>query len=466
MAYLRRLTRTIHRDWDDIPKARANFEPTKYELTEQGEYNLTHRVEWAELAANGPAGEPLEPYHLYLALKNYGPSPVLLYLNTMANDPNPDYEVNVLPGHWVEYMDLDPWTQPRIRVDPLLYSQRSECEVVQIGYPCWGEEPEWCDMWAVGHYASGGVGTKHHPMVGPWANIVNPIGRVGSWLADVAGTSPADYWAVGYDAEYAPLTGILMHWDGVAWAEYIANEAPPFFGDWGFEINNYWAVGGDCDALGIGLQAEIWSFNGAWALHTAPAQESRLFRHVHGWDPTDVWAVGDDAIIYRFNGAAWLPVTNQAQCNFYGVWGLDGNAAWACGGSAPWWGAPGGVGEIWRWDGLAWAQEILPPDVVTLRGIWGFTIDDIWAVGDLNTILHWDGANWGVVDDPPEIHGIYTFDYRSVFGCWPNGVWAVGLTPTWDNVIIRWDGASWVLDHGPNWDEMDLFGIKGVLAAP
>ncbi len=457
MGFLERLTRTIHRDWDDIPKARANFEITEYE-DEEYPYDLTHRVEWAELAANGPAGEPLEPFHLFLAVKNYGPSPVLLYLNTWANDPNPAFEVNILPGHWVEFMDLDLWTQPRIRVDPLLYSQRSECEIVQMGWPCWEEEPQdWCDMWAVGHIYQDGAGTKHYPTMGTWANVINPITDDDHWLADVAGTSPADYWAVGYDmVEGDPWSGLLAHWNGLTWTEY-PDQAPPFYGCWCFEPIFYWAVGGS-----VG-QGEIWNYNGAiWGLHTAPTQETRIFRAVHGWAPTDTWAVGDDGMTYRYGGAVWANVACTAEIHFYGVWGLSANEAWACGGDNPWWNLHGGAGgQIWSWNGISWTRDAVPGTPPTFRAIWGFANDDIWVVGDSGSIFHWNGAVWASVAEPAGLNGNY--DYRGVFGCWPDSLWAIGTNMIGGNVIIRWDGMVWTIDHGPNAFEMDLLGLKGVI---
>jgi hypothetical protein len=101
-----------------------------------------------------------------------------------------------------------------------------------------------------------------------------------------------------------------------------------------------------------------------------------------------------------------------------------------------------------------------------LRACWGFATNDVWAVGDQGTIIHWDGFNWLISNEPPELEGNY--DYRGVFGCYPYSVWAIGTSGTGDNVIIHWDGIgpNWTVQHGPNADEMDLLGLKGVEVVP
>jgi len=115
---------------------------------------------------------------------------------------------------------------------------------------------------------------------------------------------------------------------------------------------------------------------------------------------------------------------------------------------------------MWRRVAGVWIEQTLPVETPTLRAIWGFSNSNIWAVGDRGTIIHWDGFVWMTWPEPDGLLGNY--DYRGVFGCFPWQVWAIGTTGTGDNVIIEWDGVSWSIVHGPNADEMDLLGLKGV----
>ena len=62
--------------------------------------------------------------------------------------------------------------------------------------------------------------------------------------------------------------------------------------------------------------------------------------------------------------------------------------------------------------------------------------NDVWAVGDNGTIIHWDGATWKesvaafqVNKKKPDLHGVW--------GSGPNDVWIVG-----DGVALHHTGAN------------------------
>ncbi|AKU98469.1 hypothetical protein AKJ09_05133 [Labilithrix luteola] len=61
----------------------------------------------------------------------------------------------------------------------------------------------------------------------------------------------------------------------------------------------------------------------------------------------------------------------------------------------------------------------------TLRGVFGFGPDDVWAVGDESTILHWDGQSWTKLATPFDGAGLKP----RLFGVWGSSkddVWIVG----------------------------------------
>jgi hypothetical protein len=74
-----------------------------------------------------------------------------------------------------------------------------------------------------------------------------------------------------------------------------------------------------------------------------------------------------------------------------------------------------------------------PMSVVTtayLRGIWGSSGSDVFAVGYYGTILHYDGASWSLMDSGMT---------RSLYGVWGSSstnVFAVGYYGT----ILHYDG--------------------------
>jgi hypothetical protein len=70
----------------------------------------------------------------------------------------------------------------------------------------------------------------------------------------------------------------------------------------------------------------------------------------------------------------------------------------------------------------------------SLRGVWGSSASDVWAVGAEGTILHFDGKVWRSVPS-----GTAT-NLTDVSGSAPDDVWAVGENA----VILHYDGKSWL----------------------
>jgi hypothetical protein len=77
-------------------------------------------------------------------------------------------------------------------------------------------------------------------------------------------------------------------------------------------------------------------------------------------------------------------------------------------------------------------QQLTPITSRSLRGVWGTSASNIWAVGDGGTVLHYNGSQWSAVTSNTALH------LRDVWGSSANDVWAVG-----DGVVIRWNGTQW-----------------------
>ncbi len=453
-----------NRDWNDVIKAPNRFDGFLYGDDSLEFFDLTHRVEWAPPAAAAGGGAMLDPLHRYVSVKNMGVDPVLLHLNTQANSPNEAYEVTILPGMWVEYVDLWMTVQPSIRVDSASYTTPMKCEVLQIGeFMPISEIPEqYCDLWAVGRESQVGGLTRHNPEATPtlWDTI--PAGALADpgeytlWLADVAGVATDDYWAVGYTVDVNPNGGVFALWNGVAWAWVAINGEPPQYGVWGFSASDYYSVGGDWAGDG-----EIWYYDGGWQLSCTPTEDSQTLYCVHGHDPDYVWAAGMNGLIVTGNHVAGFAVSQAWHDteHYYGVYAENLTNQWVVGGTLAWFGASGGTGVIRRNSLVGWVQQSYVGN--TLRACWGFNEDDIWAVGDQGTIVHTadGGTNWDVIPEPAVLSGNY--DYRGVFGCHPWAVWAVGTNLIGEHVTIFWNGLVWTVDDGPT-VEGDLLGLKGV----
>jgi len=111
---------------------------------------------------------------------------------------------------------------------------------------------------------------------------------------------------------------------------------------------------------------------------------------------------------------------------------------------------------IGHYDGQDWKYmeaSVLGEPFAELKGIWGNSENDIYAVGGMNDtetlIFHYNGFEWSVVDH--NFSG-YLFD---IWGSGPDDVFAVGM----EGLIIHWDGDSWnEMDSGTS---LFLEGVWG-----
>jgi hypothetical protein len=289
----------------------------------------------------------------------------------------------------------------------------------------------------------------------------------------VAGSGPADVWAVG---TFAGGSGAIGHWSGASWSE---EEVLPPTQDthtsatvavqsiWASNPGDAWAVGSTADGPAIlRWDGAAWS-RVALDLSAAVLDPVNAFGGLWGSGSNDVWvgAVGTDhrPTVFRFDGTAWKQVMLAAPNTFslLAPTGFSGT-----GPSDVWVVEPGPSEQIVHWDGSAWGIKFLGNGTFQPTATWGSGPNDVWAVGVVGTtgqfvvgtgyvtgpagnIIHWDGKVWSMVDSGT------TANLSAVWGGGPNDVWAVGDKGT----IVRWNGAVWspVASGTTN----DLLGIWG-----
>jgi len=87
----------------------------------------------------------------------------------------------------------------------------------------------------------------------------------------------------------------------------------------------------------------------------------------------------------------------------------------------------------------------------TLNAIWGFSEDDVFAVGNGGTILHYDGTGWSSMASGT------TFGLYGVWGSAPDDVFAVG----W-RTILHYDGTGWSpMANGATGELCTVWGSSG-----
>jgi hypothetical protein len=258
-------------------------------------------------------------------------------------------------------------------------------------------------------------------------------------LKSVWGTSASDVWAVGNNST-------VLRFNGNSWGNGPAVPGSP-------DLKQVWGTSG--------VQPQVWTHSstkvfklestswvekldkpnafllGAWAGSTTNAiiVGTALFQYdgqtwteqplcpdcyaegVWGTSPTNLWIYGivlerrGDAklLVLHNDGSGWQDVTpTTTTVAIYGMWGTSVQDMWAVGFD----------GEILRYTGL-WS--IFPsPTKKHLYDVWGAATDDIWAVGDAGTILHFNGTAWVPVPSPT------SQKLTAVWGSSASDVWAVG----------------------------------------
>jgi hypothetical protein len=184
-----------------------------------------------------------------------------------------------------------------------------------------------------------------------------PIDHPRAAFMSVGGSGPDDVWIVG--AQPSPLEPavVLRRRDGGAWR-----------------------------SVDTGALHPIW-----W---------------VHGFEGGPTFLGGGGGTVLRVDGDA---VTRTPTPPFFGntvfgVWGAAPDDVWAVGGFA------GRDGFVWRYDGQAWTALELPDDLPRARDgeipslfkVWGRSSTDVWIVGGLGTVLHYDGDALRVVPSPTD----------------------------------------------------------------
>ena len=161
---------------------------------------------------------------------------------------------------------------------------------------------------------------------------------------------------------------------------------------------------------------------------------------IGGTDGNNVFAVGDNAVegnssIHHFDGSKWRKMESLDEFTLRGIWGSSKSNIYAVGVTWP--------SGILHYDGSKWNQEI---SGVELQSIWGSDYNDIFAVGgDMGggggTIVHYDGFTWSIMECP----GIDEFGNKpylyDVWGSSGSDVYAVGS----GGAIIHYDGVEWSL---------------------
>lgn len=135
----------------------------------------------------------------------------------------------------------------------------------------------------------------------------------------------------------------------------------------------------------------------------------------------------------------WSTVSSGTTQDLRGIWGSSPSDVWAV-----------GYATILHYNGTSWSSVPSPVSGRSqlLFGVWGSSASDVWAVGaDYEgqmsdepgspfppVILHYDGTSWSSVSTDA------TLQFYSIWGANASDVWAGGAEE-----IMHFDGSAWAI---------------------
>lgn len=325
----------------------------------------------------------------------------------------------------------------------------------------WGAASD--DIWAVGDY-----GTIMHYDGLTWQLALRAGTLTTQDFYAVYGVSATDIWAVG-------AAGTLAHYDGKAWTlspDSGAKTSQLLRGVWGSGPQDFWAVGNS----GTILRYDRNGWANASIMTPVP---TNIYYSIWGSAADDIWAVGTGGIIMRWNGTIWAPAPGSASVTTTTLYAIRGSARdniWATGsgttrirynGNA--WAVDASTGysatmaqALWvnqsgalalgsgtmgaasnRFDGSAWTTANVG-FYSAMYGAHGFSDSDVWTVGVLGALFHYDGQNWS-----PAALSVPAgnFGFNAVWGSGPSDIWIGGYNgalpyPNY-GYLRHYNGTTW-----------------------
>ncbi len=299
----------------------------------------------------------------------------------------------------------------------------------------WGSSSD--DVIFVGRYGTifrydGSSYTAEHSgtgayLIGVWGASKNDIYAVGTagkilhfggkgpgWTTDSnVNIGMYGVWADSSTEAFAVASGgAVSRWNGSDWSAPAPSGASGLRSVWGVSPSNVWAAGATSNAL--------WHFDGTgWSAD--PIYFYRPWR-VWGRSASEIYAVGDNGRVTRYNGTSWSAMSVPGGDHLYGVWASGPNDVYVA-----------GRNQVWRHDGTGWAATAVGMPMVYFRSMGGSGPDDVWVVGDYARVLHWDGTSWSQVVVP------VSENLRDVWVAPEGDVFIVGDAGT----LVWYDGVAW-----------------------
>ncbi len=199
---------------------------------------------------------------------------------------------------------------------------------------------------------------------------------------------------------------------------------------------------GTGSAIAVGKGGAIYQYlNSTWTALTNPT--SKDLRGLWMQSSNQYLVSGANGAMFYYDGTAqqpaWVDESNaggptNSVGTLRGLWGRSPSNVWAVNDTGE---TSGTTYAVQHWNGSAWSPEASTNGADYRTAIWASTSTDIWAVGySKGTSAHYNGTAWTASNAPGAGGGGYL---ESVWGSNSNAVWAVGDS----GQIDYWNGTHW-----------------------
>ncbi|MEK7630789.1 MAG: hypothetical protein AAB417_02070 [Patescibacteria group bacterium] len=219
--------------------------------------------------------------------------------------------------------------------------------------------------------------------------------------------------------------------------------------------------------LKLRQSSDVWIFDPSFSWASVVGGPVRVLNGIDTADGMNVWAVGGNGIILKYNGVSWSRILhNLGTQSINAVDVISPTDIWTAGNSGKIYHSTDGVNwiededtgsHVWnsismvsptlgfavgnsgwvaRYNSGTWAvSKIVPGHSSNLHSVSMLSATAGWAVGASGKIFFWNGTTWAEDEDT----GGQVWDDVFVFPGMSDG-WVVGSSGN----IYRWDGANWL----------------------